>query len=249
MNSFWLRVRAPFAAFRWLQAGVYRATSPIIPPSAAWGLVLNLAHIETRDHAATAKSKSVTTLTRQDVPPLCLAIGDACAPSADDADSADVVHSDRKATLYQQLHGYPVGSSGKDLATRTHGAKYWIAPVRRELLVDFDVVLGVRSPDAELRQRVADGLAGRLDVPRYGLPFAGDNNCLFDRIDILDQPIAARWYTPIAPDDTERRESCRLTVAIDRGDASRTRSQLFAPTPPIATPPEAAWVWCPAPPT
>ena len=46
--TLWLRVQAPFAAFRWLQAGVHRATSPVIPPSTAWGLLLNLAHVETR---------------------------------------------------------------------------------------------------------------------------------------------------------------------------------------------------------
>ncbi|HWN68765.1 MAG TPA: CRISPR-associated protein Cas5, partial [Haliangium sp.] len=64
MNTLWLRLRAPFAAYRWLQAGVYRATSPIIPPSAAWGLLLNLAHIETRDLALTARRASPVTLTR-----------------------------------------------------------------------------------------------------------------------------------------------------------------------------------------
>ena len=32
MAPFYVDLRAPFAAFRWLQAGVYRATSPVIPP-------------------------------------------------------------------------------------------------------------------------------------------------------------------------------------------------------------------------
>lgn len=248
MNTLWLRARAPFAAFRWLQAGVYRATSPIIPPSAAWGLVLNLAHIETRDLAATAKRSAPTTLTRPDAPPLCLAIGDVSDPADPAASSAETDRTSRNAVLYQQLHSYPVGSSGKELASRTHGAKHWIAPARRELLMDLDVILGIRTPDAALSQRIADGIAGRLDIPRYGLPFAGDNNCLFDRLDILEDPLAARWYRPIQPDETDHRDSCRLTIAIDRADASRTRSQLFAPTSPADTPPEDAWLWCPAPP-
>ncbi len=249
MNSVWIRARAPFAAFRWLQAGVYRATSPIMPPSAAWGLVLNLAHIDTRDLAATATSGSLTTLTRQDAPSLCLAVGDLSVPPDAVAAPGNVSHPTQKAVLYQQLHSYLVGNTGNALAARTYGTKYWIAPVRRELLVDFDVMLGVRSPDVTLAQRIKDGLAGRLDSPRYGLPFAGDNNCLFDRIDLLDAPMTARWYTPIEPRDTDRRNSCRLTIAIDRTEASHTRAQLFAPTPPAPTPPEEAWIWCPVPPS
>ena len=59
MRTLWLRVRAPFAAFRWMQAGVYRATSPIVPPSAAWGLCLNLAHIDMRQHDEGAVVTSV----------------------------------------------------------------------------------------------------------------------------------------------------------------------------------------------
>lgn len=234
MNPLWLRLRAPFAAFRWLQAGVYRATSPVIPPSTAWGLLLNLAHVETRDHAATLAQKSPVTLTRADAPSLCIAIG--------------AVHLSEKAVLYQQLHSYPVGNSGKELAPRTHGAKYWIAPVRRELLVDLDAIVGVRSPDPALLQRIRDGLTGHLSAPRYGLPFAGDNNLLFDRIDPLDAPLPARWYTPVEPGDTTRRDTCRLTVAIDRADASRTRSVLFGPTDLAPAPPDDAWIWCPAPP-
>jgi CRISPR-associated protein Cas5t len=234
MNALWLRLRARFAAFRWLQAGVYRATSPIIPPSAAWGLLLNLAHIETRDLALTAKRGSPVTFTRDDAPRLCLAIG--------------AVQPAERAVVYQQLHSYPVGQSGKEFAPRTHGAKYWIAPVRRELLVDFDALVGVRGADPALLRRITDGLAGRLDAPRYGLPFAGDNNFLFDRIDVLEAPCTAQWYTPVDPADRGRVGSCRLTVAIDRADASRTRSVLFAATEPTDMPPDDAWVWCPAPP-
>lgn len=246
MNTLWLHLQAPFAAFRWLQAGVYRATSPVIPPSAAWGLLLNLAHIETRDTGADA----VVTPIRAGAPPLCLAIG--------------AVRMPERSVLYQQLHSYPVGNSGKELAPRTHGAKHWIAPVRREVLVGFDAVLGVRSDDGALLRRIQDGLHGRLDTPRYGLPFAGDNNLLFDRIDIIEAPRPACWYTPIdAPGtadtgdtaeigdtgDTARPDSCRLTVAIDRDDTSRTRSVLFAPTERIAEPPAQAWLWCPRAPT
>lgn len=225
--TLWLRLRAPFAAFRWMQAGVYRATSPVIPPSAAWGLVLNLAGVETR-----GEDDGITTQIRADAPPLCLAIGAVC--------EAEV------GSLYQQLHGYPVGASFPELKAKARGTKYGILPVRREILVGFDCVLGVRAVDEGLLERVALGLRGELPGSRYGLPFAGDNNLLFDRIDVEPAPAPARWYSPVSEDETERRSgSCRLTVAIDRRDASRTETRLFAPGPVEAMPPEGAWVWVP----
>ena len=210
-----------------MQAGVYRATSPVIPPSAAWGLVLNLAGIETR-----SVLEGETTQVRADAPPLRLAIG-SCQPA-------------ETATLYQQLHGYPVGNSGKELQAKTHGTKYWIAPVRRELLVGLDCVVGVQCDDAGLLRRVRGGLAGDLEASRYGLPFAGDNNFLFDRIDILAAAPPARWYRQMAPDDAPARGSCRLTVGIDRADSSRTTTVLFAPADAAtAEPPDEAWTWTP----
>lgn len=227
MNSGWLHLKAPFAAFRWMQAGVYRATSPVIPPSTAWGLILNLAGIDARDYA----SSEVATPTRKDAPKLSLAIGNCIEASV--------------STLYQQLHSYPVGSSGKDLAKLTHGAKYWIAPARREVLVDFEGVLGVRCSE-NLLKRVRLGLEGKLETSRYGLPFAGDNNLLFDSIRLLPSPPEAYWYVP-ANDILEStyEPTCRLTVSIDRTDSSRTVTRLFARTQRLALPPEKAWIETP----
>ena len=146
--------------------------------------------------------------------------------------------------LYQQLHGYPVGAQGKALAARTHGAKFWIAPVRRELLSGFDCLLGVEAKEPGLLDRVRRGLEGELGTPRYGLPFAGDNNLLFDRLDALDEPLAARWYTPVG--QVPRKGSCRLTVGVDRTDNSRTTHALVAPlVQPQREPPEDAWFWAP----
>lgn len=228
MNPLWLRVRAPFAAFRGFQAGVYRATSPVMPPSTAFGLVLNLAGVEMR-----TITPGTTTMIRDDVPKLRIAIG--------------VVSPAERSSLYQQLHSYPVGNSGKELAARTHGAKYWILPVRRELLIGLDGIIGVESEENGLFDRVQRGLRGELGEPRYGLPFAGDNNFLFDRIDIIQEPPGAtHWYARVQPDDPPRRGSCRLTVGIDRADNSKTTSFLFAPVEQRSSaPPPLAWTWTP----
>jgi CRISPR-associated protein Cas5t len=239
MECLWLRIRAPFAAFRAFQAGVYRSTSPIMPPSATFGLILNLAGIEMRD-----STPGVTTQIRADLPCLQLAIG---IPCRTDQDGAIEPETDSEiSTLYQQLHSYPVGASGKELKARTHGAKFWITPVRRELLVGLDMIVGVKASDRGLLERVKLGLCGELDEPRYGLPFAGDNNFLFDQIDILNKPLLARWYVQMQPDDPPLRNSYRLTVGINRADNSKTSSFLYAPTEGITIePPELAWTWTP----
>ncbi len=233
MARLYVRVRAPFAAFRWMQAGTYRATSPVIPPSAAWGLVLNLAGIETR-----AEVGGVTTLVRKDAPPLRIAVGTLKGDSEPEV-----------ATLYQQLHGYPVGSgddTGKRLKSLSSGAKYWIVPARRELLVGLDAMIGVESGDEAVLQRVRDGLAGTLPGRRYGVLFAGDNNLMVDRIDLLDPPPPTWWYERVESGDEPRRGACRLTVGIDREDNSRTTSTVYAPiVTPSVEPAAAAWTWTP----
>lgn len=227
MRTLWLSVQAPFAAYRGMQAGVFRGTAPILPPSAAYGLVCNLGGIETRGDMS-----EMTTPMRKDVPLLQIAVGGLRVPEV--------------STLYQQLHSYPVGNSGQDLKAMTRGAKYWIVPVRREVLVGLSVLVGVRCPEVAILDRIVRGLRGEGDWERYGLPFAGDNQFLFDRIDVLQAPLPAYWYSPLAPDGELRRGSIRLTIGIDREDASRTTAAVYAPiADPSAEPPEDAWTWVP----
>ena len=219
--TLFLLLDAPFAAFRWLQAGVYRGTFPVMPPSAAWGFVLNVAGIETR-----SALDQVVTGIRPDAPHLDIAVG--------------LRETPQRSTLYQQLHGYPVGNVGKDLQARAHGQKYWIAPVKRELLVGLRCVIGVRGL-REVIERIPKGLAGSLDDQRYGLPFAGDNQFMFSRIDVVGVGAEARWFVPMLPGATPK-ESTRLTTIIDRADSSGTRAPLFAPTETLSACPDAAWV-------
>jgi CRISPR-associated protein Cas5t len=229
METLWLRVRAPLAAFRGFQAGVYRMTSPVMPPSTAYGLILNLAGMEIR----AAMTEPITEI-RGGLPRLRIAVG--------------VLSKPERSSVYQQLHSYPVGASGQELSARTYGAKFWITPVRREILVDYDGIVGVQSDDSGLPERLRKGLRGEFNSVRYGLPFAGDNNLLVDRIDALDEPpVTTRWYALMQPDDPPRKGSCRLTVGINRTDNSRTTSFLFAPLgEETSQPPQSAWTWVPS---
>lgn len=231
METMWLHVRAPFAAFRGFQAGVYRATSPVMPPSTAYGLILNITGIEMR-----GPMNCVTTEIREGLPKLRIAIG--------------VISRPELSSLYQQLHSYPVGASGKELSAKTHGAKFWIVPVRRELLIGYNGMIGVQTKNSDLLLQVVNGLRGKLDSPRYGLPFAGDNNLLIDRIDIEDEAPLTRWYIRMQPNDPPRKGSCRLTVGINRTDNSKTSSYLYAPSSDARSqPPDRAWTWVPTEPS
>lgn len=222
-----LRVRAPFAAFRPFQAGSYRATTPVMPPSVAYGLLLNLAGIDARDPASFADGEP--TRFRSGLPEIEVAVGTLVASES--------------SVVLQQLHQYPVGNSGKELAPRTHGAKYWIAPVKREVLVGYDGAIAARGLDETFVTRLRDAVRGAPHRPRYGLPFLGDNNFLLDRVEETTSPVG--WYVPCSPTGTSARGSCRLTVSIDRTDSSRTRTLLFAPSAPSPAPPSAAFVRVP----
>src|SRR4051794_31375692 len=148
-----LYVQAPFAACRTFTAGWYRPTATFLTPSAAYGLLLNLAGIEMRlreeDAGYPAKGGVPATLIRDGLPAVRLAVG-AAAP----APGGEPVPSDqafpRPQTVYQQLHNYPVGNSGGERAATTYGNKFNITPVRRELLTDLRVVVAVDgNPELE----------------------------------------------------------------------------------------------------
>lgn len=251
MNTFWLKIYAPFAAFRGFQAGVYRSTAPVMPPSAAYGLVLNLAGIEMRDY-----SNPKTTEILKDLPSLGLTIGIVDRRSGEKSKQEKQNWQPEKSSVYQQLHSYPVGNTSEHLKPLTKGAKHHISPVRRELLIDYIGVIGVKTDDEEfikkygesLLSKIEKGLRGELEESRYGLPFAGDNNFLFDKIEVLDEPPEnVIWYVRHQSDDKQVKGSCRLYIGINRTDNSKTTSSIFVPKQDLNLPlPENAWTWTPS---
>lgn len=209
-----LRVKAPFAAFRPFTAGHYRPTAPFLTPSAAYGLLLNAAAIETRHD----DGKSPMTLMAENLPSAEIAIGAVCLPEVQ--------------SLYQQLHNYPVGATGKKRAPETKGNKYNIQPIRRQFLSDLDAYLCLRGNDW-LEARVRDGLRlGSWFAPegkrRYGVPFLGDNNFIISVLREETDPVPSYWFMQIGRDMGGASPNiCRLTVWIDRRDMSRTATRLY----------------------
>lgn len=237
MEEFFIHVKAPFAAFRYFQAGNYRVTMPTMPHSAAYGLILNLAGIEMR----TAKNEKTTLIknavkdysfkNEHTVPSFKIAIGD--------------LENTSRGSVYQQLHDYPPAAKEIQLL-RAKGTKPRILPTRREFLIGLNTVIGIKTEIPEFKQIIQDGLNGGTEN-RYGLPFAGDNNFLFDSIEVLDNPnIPAIWYYPVSADEIPETETVRLTVGINRLDNSETKAPLFAVTKEKSfEPPSDAWVWTP----
>jgi len=229
-------LKAPFAVFRTFHTGKFRPTADFLTHSAAYGLLLNLAAVETRHD----DGKSPMTLTRDGLPTVKLAVG---VLAEDHPRLGSVPRFPSKSTVFQQLHNYPVGISGKEHAPLTKGNKYNITPVRREFLVQLEATIAVET-DQKLEERILQGLRGELELARYGLPFLGDNAFLPDKIDVVDQFPSTFWLCRIEhPDDLTPGQRClSLTQTINRDDSSRTISRLFAPSEdPSPNVPSEAW--------
>lgn len=225
-----LYIQAPFAAFRTFTAGSLRPTTGFITPSAAYGLVLNVAGIESR----LDDSKSAMTLTKSGLPRVKIALGALCFPQVQ--------------SLYQQAHNYPVGEAGAQYAPLAKGNKYNITPVRREFLSNLHAYVCL-DENPQLEQQVRDGLTGRYNSTRYGIPFLGDNNFMVDVLREETERQPAYWYEKITERDDRgpRPRTARLTITIDRQNMAKTTSALFSPSSePTLVIPEDAWLTMPA---
>ena len=219
MADLLIRVVAPFAAYRDVHAPL--RSYPIMTHTAAWGLLLGIAGIETR-----AALDTPVTLTRKDAPCLEIAIGQ--------------VREGSIQSVYQQLHAYEVSRSSAETGLARFregckGAKYRITPKRRDVLVGLDCVLGVRASPV-LVGAIKAGILG--EVPHYGVPFAGDNNFFLERLEVTE-PVPARWCVATSQPN---RGLLRLPVWNDRGDSRRNRYQTFLFSDPNQSIPDSAWV-------
>lgn len=218
-------LQAPFAAYRNFVAGSYRSTAGFLTYSAAYGLVLNVAGIEMRE----VEGNWPMTTIKEKLPLFRMALAALSFPA--------------EHTIYQQLHNYPVGNSGQEHAPNTKGNKYNITPVRRAFLSDLRAYI-VIDGDSELENRVGSGLDG-MTARTYGIPFAGDNSFLLDRLETVSSRQPAYWLLPVSGEESGGLNGriMRLTTYIDRADMSNTASLLCVPTrQPQLNIPEEAWV-------
>jgi CRISPR-associated protein Cas5t len=186
MPDLYVYVEAPFAAFRTFTAGWYRPTAAFLTPSAAYGLLLNVAGIESRlqegdeNHdgktpASLMKPGRSGPSDRLGLPSVEIAVGAPTFRLSGRSRRNDVPEGDffpRVQSVFQQLHNYPVGKGNKvddpdnpgmktyqgDIAERrVKGNKSNITPVRREFLSDLRAVIAVKA-DADTEARIRRGL-------------------------------------------------------------------------------------------
>lgn len=232
-----LYLEAPFAVFRSFSAGWYRPTATFLSPSAAYGLALNVAGIETRlrEESSEHDGKTPASLTKSGLPPARIAVG---ATAVDDGGSPFPLVQ----TMFQQLHNYPVGRDAGMPKELAKGNKNNITPVRREVLSGLRAVVCIET-DEGTEALVRDGLAGKRNDERYGLPFLGDNQFLIDRLEETP-PRPAHWYEIVSSSSGSKIKprATRMTAWIDRADASRTITHLYAPSETASTEVlESAW--------
>ena len=230
-----LLIEAPFAACRPMTAGWYRPTAGFLTHSAAYGLILNVAGIESRlgEHEPGHPGRTPATATRAGLPRFRLALG-----------LPEGAELPRVGSLFQQLHNYSVGSGNAGIKPEhALGRKNNIAPVRREVLCELRVTAVVQADD-DFEALVRRGLDGGRDATRYGVPFLGDNNLTLDRIEEVEAS-PARWFALADAGRGERPRSgtSRLTAYVDRITPIGTRSALFCPQEgPSIEPPDSALV-------
>lgn len=244
---FSLLIESRFAAFRPFITGSFRPTAPFVTPSAAYGLLLNLAGIEMREDDGRS---AMTLIKKNGLPEMDIALG---APVTNKPRKWDGSLENGESSvfptmqqLYQQLHNYPVGKQSVEHKPYAMGNKYNITPIRRSFLSGLRAVAcfrNCRNPE-DIGDLVRTGLRGELRR-NYGLPFLGDSNFLPDRIEVMESPPPCHWFVPIVEGDGEPPDQNigRLTVTIDRADSSRTQSKLFGPiSEPSDEIPNHSWV-------
>jgi len=222
---FTLYVQAPFARFQHFVGGKWRPTADFITPSAAFGLVLNLASIDMREGLGTQRYTQI----KRGVADMEIALGALEMPA--------------KQRVLQHLHTYAQQPTGveKVRAEECRGHPHKISPCWRETLVGIRAYVAVKPiHPATLEEQVRDGLAGRL--PRYGVPFLGDSNYTLDVVRMVDRVEPACWFEQVPGDQGGMPYVTRLTVTIDRDDSARTVTRSFRPTVPCVGVLEAAWV-------
>jgi len=221
-----LQVKAPFAVCRQFVAGYYRPSAPFLTPSAAYGLLLHLAGIDSRTLADN----------KEQIPRLEIAIG--------------LLQLPESSVLAQQLHNYPIGDTGKEYRPKCKGNKYNIQPIRREILVELEAWLCVRADkdfEAAIRESLTLGLAQNQanGQPRYGIPFIGDNNFMVDCLSEKPVREPIHWLYKVDLSQIEPYALpplYRMTTTIDRTDMTRTKTGLYALTSePSLEPPILAW--------
>lgn len=245
MESIIISFKAPFFSYREFNTGDYCYSLPVIPHSAAYGLVLNLAGIEIKG----VNCENINT------PMLEIAVG--------------LVSYDNVSCLIHQYHKYTqsygnkyspyewvknddgtytlkeeIKKKGKqktslsDVKKQYHGRKWGIGIIKREYLIDYHGVIGVKG-DSEIINKIKEG----IDNCVGSIPYAGQSNLMFSHLNI--ENTEAYWLVTelLDDDDNDEVKSVQLTTEVNRIKSNKTLRKTFYINNEMSSEPyEKSWV-------
>jgi CRISPR-associated protein Cas5t len=241
MGTLIVRVTAPHAVFKMHSAGAFQGTLPVMPPSTAYGLVMNMAGINIRGEPTPVRKAdagyfSTLSIDKAKCPKVSIAVGLFSVPER----GVILYHAHRYLSV---LNKPDVERLGK---YKPYGRKNAITPTKQQFLVNYDGAIGIRAPE-NLIEKIMDTMLGRK--AHGGVLFAGSSDYLIESIQATDKPAA--WYSILTKSELHKRLEkseippglIRLPVSIDRDNCTKTLSMMFAPVETYTNnPPESSWV-------
>lgn len=218
MQEIIIELKAPFLSCRTFNSG-YGYTTPTIPHSGAYGLVLNLAGFNMLDYGKEpiqAGKEALVYPCVKDMPGLEISVG--------------LISTGNISALLHQYHKHSL-TPGVDI--EYFGRKPIVSIGKREYVSSYHGVIGVRGDD-DIIEKVSRGTKECYG----GIPFAGQRNLFFSEINLVSG-VKAKWFKT----DLDRGEqTIFLTTGIDRADSSNTKGELFALSAETESIPASAWV-------
>jgi CRISPR-associated protein Cas5t len=195
--------KAPFGAFKPFQSVEMLATVEFMTYSAAYGFLLGLAGINSRDPLV----KSAYINTR-------IALGTFNLP--------------RKGRVLQQLHK---GKASSEDTERAKGRKPKIDIFWKELLYDgLEGYIGLDNP--ELEPLITQGINNPQSINYWGLPFMGDNNFFVEKLDIVQEVKECQWFSLLKSSTSPQNQRLYyLSVWTDYQNSTNSKSLLFRLVP------------------
>ena len=195
--------KAPFGAFKPFQSVEMLATVEFMTYSAAYGFLLGLAGINSRDPLV----KSAYINTR-------IALGTFNLP--------------RKGRVLQQLHK---GKASIEDTERAKGRKPKIDIFWKELLYDgLEGYIGLDNP--ELEPLITQGINNPQSINYWGLPFMGDNNFFVEKLDIVQEVKECQWFSLLKSSTSPQNQRLYyLSVWTDYQNSTNSKSLLFRLVP------------------
>lgn len=241
--EFCFHVYGTFGAFRTRgEIGGLKRTLSFMPPSAAYGILLNYAAIE----MFTEDGKL-----RKGLPSVSLALGTPKLPEKfsilshwHTKDGQSIRCSEGAEEALRKHWSVPV-SDGEKLKKSDLIYKWQIRPVWLGFLYEVDCYVMVRC-EPFLLDRIKDGLEMKLER-KGGLPYLGTNFCPIHISELVESVPECLWFRRVKRDEdvsftSDAGRAELWPIVIDRTNGARSEHGMFRPTGLQNDIPEDAWV-------